>query len=253
MLYYKVYNMMMTRPKKPFEYVRTVADAEKAAERREKKEQALRQQRLEADTSIRIERAQPAANVLKDCGSLGVVALKKASIDYLLDGIDNIIGEERLLRMDAFGSVQGKDMGSEHADRRLRLMAHHRDEYGSEGILAFLGFKFSDRESPGTPLVREYVMAIMQRHYEHRGRSSAPSILLIGDGGIEDVGFIDPRHKNDEQNPLTAFLPVHFGLDAHNELSSAPDLDSRFNTAPPLDRHTLEALGYIKSDSVSPG
>ncbi len=226
--------------KKAFEYVRTAADDAKASDRRARREQQLEQEaRL-----LRRERARAAVILLENVGCLGVVALKGASVDYFLDGLEDTVGADKVLRLDTYGKVQGVDLGPEEGQRYYRMMRNLYEEHSSSGILAFLGFNFADNESTGTPIIANYVRSIMERQAREKGRSPGQGILLIGDGQASDLITHD-SFKQSEQHPLGQLLTVHLALGANRELSTAPEYDFRFTMPPKTDPDSLKASGLL--------
>lgn len=189
---------------------------EKAAVRR-----ARQERRLQA------ERAVQAANVLIQNRSLGVIALKDASIDYFMDGLEYAIGEDRVLRLDAYGAIQGEDYGEVHAGDVLGQLSRHRREHGGCGVVAFMGYNFGEGEGFGTPQIANRVQqTILEQTPGFSRKSQDPSVLLIGDGDVTHLPT-HPGHLNlPDANPVGGLVGARLALDSRNELSSCAGIES---------------------------
>lgn len=215
-------------------YQRTAEEQEKAAERR-----LAREQRIHAE--IQAERAAAFYNVLVQGRSIGVVALEGARVDYFLDGLQTEHEKNggSVLRLDACGTIQGSDLGYGHAERTLQQISEHRRAFGPKGAIAFLGFKFTDNETIGSPVVTKVLGERIERQNNTKPHlDKDPSTVLIGDGSVTDLQAHPYYSLRDQsQHPIGKLVVPRLGLNAHNELVT--------NTVFGLPMEELQALEPI--------
>lgn len=215
-------------------YIRTPEDIAKAAERqanREARKQVHRDRAAKARKAVehrmRAERAEPAYLSLRGLGSLGIVGLKGSDADYLMHGLEARVDKSggQVVTLPAWGNIQGEDLDVEQeADTFAEISKLRRSEkLTGLRVLAFLDFDFGDVKSTGIPAVTNRVIEIIKRQDVPAGKHDNLSILVIGQGGVDDLPH-SSHFDSSQQHPVAEALGLRFGLDVDNELSVVPEL-----------------------------
>jgi len=166
--------------------------------------------------------------VIDRLGSLCIVSVdKEADMDAMLANAEELHRGKSgsILRVDTIGALQGEELGNSDAYERIR---YHREKFGGDGILAFMGFDYDDTTSGGSRRVVQYARSIMDRHEKHGGRwSEGPAVVVLGEGGLHDLQTT-PGYFDREHHPIAYQMAAQFALNGAGDLTTTPLRDEWF-------------------------
>lgn len=234
-------------------YERTPDDDAKADKRRQKRE-AREQAKIEktaaalreAEYKAMVAKAQPALTSLGMMRSLGVVGLEGSDTGYFVRGLEACVEKSRgrIAVLGAQGTIQGEDFDAAKETEALTEISRLRRAKGVVGsrVLAFVDFDFRDVESAGASTVTERVLAIIEHPEEYSGLN----VLVVGQGEYNDLPL--STRSGGSQHQVAKALALHFGLDAHNKLSVAPELHA---PAQDFDAESLTSFAHLLPGSIN--
>lgn len=218
------------------EYKRTPEAQAKGAQRRAKREQ-----------KNRAERIKPLAYNLKQERVCGVTAVRGAVTADLITGLGEKFGTERILQLPAEGTIQGEDKGFAYYIKVAKQISKHWRAHQKAGLLLFDGTNFDGNAGRGTELLFKRISDITSRQKEVTGKKNNDMMFLfLGHESLRDVP--NPYQSNEGAAPVLEHIAVNYRLQKNGDLISAVQPSEFAEYTPPAVNLTVAALEAIKED-----